>query len=440
MFDKFPVRSLTTALAVLLSLAGYVFLAFFMTRENFYLLLISISILFVAYLVLYNYAEERLSLKQGYALGMVFRLVFLFAVPALSDDFYRFIWDGRLLLNGINPFSYLPENFISQSDVPATIDHSLFLKLNSPNYFSVYPPFSQLIFYLASAFSGTSIILNIVWIRLFVLMAEGVTIHFLPKLLALHKMPAKAGLLYALNPLIVLELTGNLHFEAFMICFTALFLYYFSKQHILPAALFFGLAVLTKLIPLIFLPLILFRLCGRDVAKFLLVVSLFFLLAFLPFISGFPGFGESLSLYFQKFEFNGSIYFLLREIGFWIAGFNLIFWIGKVLAIIVLLLILRYSWIKRNSPQSLPYLMMWILLFYLLLATTVHPWYIAPLVFFSVFTAYRFPILWSALIILTYIQYQNAMFQENLAVIVAEYLILFIAIWYESSYQKLKYI
>src|SRR5690606_26282792 len=149
---------------------------------------------------------------------------------------------------------------------------------------------------------------------------------------------------------------------------------------------------------------------GTKAVIFSTVVFLLTSFSFLPFLSGFPGLGESLSLYFQKFEFNGSIYFLLREVGFWIAGFNLIYWMGKALAVFSILIIFRYAWIKRSSHQGIPYLMMWTLLYYLLLATTVHPWYIAPLVFLSVFTTYKFPILWSALIFLTYFQYQTGQF------------------------------
>jgi hypothetical protein len=44
-------------------------------------------------------------------------LLLLFAVPALSDDFYRFVWDGRLLFNGINPYTILPADFINSIDL-----------------------------------------------------------------------------------------------------------------------------------------------------------------------------------------------------------------------------------------------------------------------------------------------------------------------------------
>ncbi|MEQ9229236.1 MAG: hypothetical protein RIF46_01035, partial [Cyclobacteriaceae bacterium] len=73
----------------------------------------------------------------------------LFATPSLSDDFYRFIWDGRLLAHGIHPFAELPGFYLDPSlNIPG-IDQSLFDNLNSKEYFTIYPPFAQLIFLIS---------------------------------------------------------------------------------------------------------------------------------------------------------------------------------------------------------------------------------------------------------------------------------------------------
>ncbi len=60
---------------------------------------------------------------------------------------------------------------------------------------------------------------------------------------------------------------------------------------------------------------------------------------------------------------------------------------------------------------------MWSLTIYLSLATIVHPWYITTVVALSIFTNYRFPLLWSALIVMTYINYSYAAYFENLWVV-----------------------
>ena len=61
---------------------------------------------------------NKANFKFLVALAVIFRVVFLFAIPNLSQDFYRFIWDGRMILEGFNPFLYTPESFINAGKFP----------------------------------------------------------------------------------------------------------------------------------------------------------------------------------------------------------------------------------------------------------------------------------------------------------------------------------
>jgi hypothetical protein len=132
---------------------------------------------------------------------------------------------------------------------------------------------------------------------------------------------------------------------------------------------------------------------------------------------------SSLSLYFQKFEFNASIYYLVREIGFAVKGFNIIQEAGKYLALTTLLFILGFSWYSHGS-MPWPKAMLWALMVYLLMSTTVHPWYITPLVALAVFTDYRFPIAWSMLVMVSYAGYSVNGYTENIYLVIAEYSLL----------------
>ncbi|MBK7036195.1 MAG: hypothetical protein IPH42_07580 [Bacteroidetes bacterium] len=78
-------------------------------------------------------------------------------------------------------------------------------------------------------------------------MFEAGTILLLPKLLVQLKMPVKYQLIYTLNPLIILELTGNMHFEAIMVFFLVLSIYYLVKQKDIFSAIAFGFAIGSKL-------------------------------------------------------------------------------------------------------------------------------------------------------------------------------------------------
>ena len=74
--------------------------------------------------------------------------------------------------------------------------------------------------------------------------------------------------------------------------------------------------------------------------------------------------------------------------------------------------------------------MLWALTVYLLMSTTVHPWYITPLVALAVFTDYRFPIAWSMLVIVSYAGYTETGYTENINLVITEYVLLAITlIW-----------
>jgi alpha-1,6-mannosyltransferase len=309
----------------------------------------------------------------------------------------------------------------------------LFQQLNSADYFTIYPPVCQFIFAAAAYFSPENIWGSVVIMRLFVIIAELGTLYLFLKLLKNWNLPVKNSLLYSINPLIILELTGNLHFEAILIFFLLLSFYFISRSKLVSSAASFSLAISTKVLPLIFLPLFIRRIGWLKALKFFTLITLFTFLLFLPLLSRewLVGFSSSLALYFQKFEYNGSIYYILRALGYITFGFNIIGVSGIILAVLVLILILIYSLDKKTLEVPIYEAFMWILLIFLLFNTTIHPWYIAPLVALSILTNFKFTIIWSYLIFFTYINYSYPEYRENLYVVAIEYFITFGFLAYE---------
>jgi hypothetical protein len=147
--------------------------------------------------------------------------------------------------------------------------------------------------------------------------------------------------------------------------------------------------------------------------------------------------GSSLNLYFQKFEFNASIYYLIRWIGIQWKGYDIIGQAGPWLAIVTFILVISLMiFEKRVTLKNGFRMMQWSLTIYLLLATTVHPWYITPLIAMSVFTEYRFAIIWSLFIIFSYSTYQVKPYHENLWWTALEYMALIIAIAFDLFRDK----
>ncbi len=489
-------------------------------RNDFPQLICLYSIFFFFYLGIYQFTTTKKTIAFFIGLSILLRLLLVFTIPNFSDDLYRFIWDGRLITQGVNPFDYLPSYYIEQDIKVAGLTPELYQQLNSPNYFTIYPPVNQIIFAIATWLFPNSIWGSSLVMKSFLFTFEVGSIFLIIRLLCYFKLPAKNVLLYALNPLIILEITGNLHFEGAMIFFLLLAIWLVVvKKWWLLSALAFALSVASKLLPLMFLPLLVRRL-GRNknllsskissnstaaenstgplplwreseggntskklrppppsrggeytsnmkplgiiksiislmknriyvkdwlllnwikIISYFAIIGITLILLFLPLLNGafLSNFGDSLNLYFQKFEFNGSIYYAIRWVGFQIKGYNIIGTLGPVLAITAFLGIISITLLEQQPIwQTLFSSMLFAICCYLFGSATVHPWYVAMPIVFCVFTRFRFPILWSGLIFLTYINYSYGEYFENLWMVGIEYVLVFGYLIYELTAAK----
>jgi len=443
-------------LLCLTAAAFYWSFAYDLDRTDFPKLITLYTGLFFLSFKIIQLLKTRFWLLAGAAL--IFRLIFIIALPNLSQDFYRFIWDGRLLADGINPYLSTP-NLLMESAHFGSISQAQELvkgmgALSASNYTN-YPPINQLIFAVAGLISKNSILFSVIIFRVFILLAEIGILFFGRKLLKHLNLPQYYIFWFLLNPFVIIECTGNLHFESVMGFFILLSFYLLWKRKWIISAIVLGISVSVKLLPLMFLPLFLkFFSIKKNTSEiienrsftnqisanisdlksikwvkllsFYAIVLITVILSFLPFYNSafLTNFSESVGLWFQKFEFNASIYYIVRWIGFQIKGYNIIADAGSILPVITFIIILVISLFrKKSSLKSLISGCVFALFFYFLFSTTVHPWYIATLLLLSVFTNYRFPIVWSFVAILSYYAYGNVEFQENLWLVTLEYIV-----------------
>ena len=435
-----------TIFLTILSVLFYFLMAYSLDRTNFPQLIVQYIILFIPFL--YFIKKEKNNFTFLVVIAILFRLIFLIAVPNLSQDFYRFIWDGRMILKGLNPYLYIPENFINEGSLPIHQAIDLYSGMGSLNgsHYTNYPPVNQLNFLIAALFANSSIIGSIVVLRLQIILADIGIIYFGKKLLEKLNLPIHNIFLYALNPFIIIELTGNLHFESVMIFFLVWSLYLLLQKKWSFAAFSFGFSVAVKLIPLLFLPIFYQWFIKKNkregILKFLsfgAITMLLNIVLFLPFMSSdlVNNYSDSIGLWFQKFEFNASLYYIAREVGTLFRGYNEIAIIGKIIPVIVVVVLFIITFFRKNkSPQQLITALLMAISFYYFTTTTMHPWYLATLVILSVFTNYRFPIIWSFVIVLSYQAYANIPWQENIWLIVFEYLVVYGYLWWEIIQQK----
>ena len=425
----------TTILLVFLCMLFYIVFAYDLDRSDFIKLITLFGALFFISYKIIQINQDRFWLLAG--IGIIFRLLFIAVLPNLSQDFYRFIWDGRLITQGISPYLFTPENYIEDtSNSFVTIVNQaqeLYNGMGSLNrsHFSNYPAINQLCFAIASVFAGKSILGSVVVVRIILILADiGILCIGNKLLVKLHLNPNQI-FWYFLNPFIVIELTGNLHFEGVMLFFLIASLYLLHQKKWFISAGLLGISVSVKLIPLLFLPLY-YRWFSTNLNKgFFKLAGFYFIvlgtviLTFTPFLSAqfINNFSETIFLWFQNFEFNASIYYIIRWMGFKIVGWNMITIIGKILPLFVILFILLFTFLRKNkSTQQLITSMLFGVSIYFLFSTTIHPWYIATPLLLSVFTKYKFPVIWSLVVILSYTAYGVDGFSENLYLVALEYL------------------
>ena len=430
----------TTLFFIVLSVVCYGAFAYQLNRTDFPKFIGLYLGLFILAYQLYRVFGHNLKTLLG--IGLVFRLVFIIAIPNLSQDFYRFIWDGYLNNLGINPYLFQPNELMSSgiSGIPnAQILYDNMGDLSASNY-SNYPPLNQLCFILANLMPGQSVLSSVIGLRLIIILADVGILLIGGKLLKGLNLPISNLFWYFLNPFIIIELTGNLHFEGVMLFFLVLSLYLLTKQRLFLSAICFALSISVKLVPLMLLPLLFSFFTGgiglknsgwkrlKNYKKLLLFYSttiLVLTLSFLPFFSPefLNNYSDTIGLWFNNFEFNASVYYIARAVGFAVTGYNEIAVIGKILPVIIVAFIFYNSVFKDNSSLlKLSKTMLLVVTIYLLFSTTVHPWYITTLVVLGLFTNFKYPVVWSLMVVLSYYAYGQLDFSEHFGLIALEYI------------------
>jgi alpha-1,6-mannosyltransferase len=169
--------------SILLPIIGstllYLLFAYTLERSDFLNLLLLYSGLFYCAWQIINVAVFNFWALA--VIGVLFRLIFLPAIPNLSQDFYRFLWDGQVLVQGVTPYLFTPEQFMEASGLGfdstrLTMKNSSELvtgmgELNASHY-SNYPPINQLCFVIAALFAKGSILGSVIILRVLIIAAE----------------------------------------------------------------------------------------------------------------------------------------------------------------------------------------------------------------------------------------------------------------------------
>lgn len=328
----------------------------------------------VALLALALFAGERgfLTWGPGTILGIaaLLRLLFLVRPPELSDDVYRYLWDGLTTLGGANPFALAPAAVHPAGAALAWLRPLV----NHPDLVTIYPPAAQLLFAGGAALGGTVFGLK----ALFAVLDLGACALLL-RVLSDRGLPAWRAALYAWHPLPVFEIAGSGHVDGVGLAFFVLALALLGPgaglRRTAGAGGALAAAVLTKLFPLVWAPGLV-ALAGRRRAAWLVAgagVTAAALCA--PFAPELANALPTLGTYARHWEFSGFAFRSLRAL----LGSGDAARVATA-ALFALSCLAAYAPLRRRQDDEAVFRALAAVTFaFLLLTPTLHPWYALPL-------------------------------------------------------------
>ncbi|HET7853475.1 MAG TPA: glycosyltransferase family 87 protein [Candidatus Methylomirabilis sp.] len=302
----------------------------------------------------------------GFIVGfaVLFRAVLLFAPLVLSDDLYRYIWDGRVQWSGINPYLYPP----SAPEIAALRDEHIYPRINRPESPTIYPPGAQMLFAAIAALFPDSI----TGMRGIMILFDLGTIVLIIRLLKKKGIDPDRVILYAWSPLVIFELAGSGHLEAAMLAFVLLALLSRMDGRSFLAGTALGIATLIKLYPAALFP----ALYRRGDRVFPLVFAATILAGYLPYLIGAGGkvLGFLPGYFAAAEDFNVG---LRDALAFLLGPFTASARPAAILLVTALLGGIALFLARRRQDGDIlwrAYLM--VSAYLLLLPTSLHPWYV----------------------------------------------------------------
>ena len=303
-------------------------------------------------LSLYIGPSIKLSFKVVFITAVVFRLTLLASFPGFSDDVFRYLWEGKMQLEGINPYLVAPDD-----PVTAPFRDSYWQLINHKDVPTIYPPLSELFFRICMGIAYNLYFFKAVLISLD--LGVLVFLHFIIRKRSIH---LRSLLIYAWHPLVIIEIAGSGHQDILGIFFLVGCLLFWQYQRFWQSAMMLTGAVLSKLFPLFLFPLLL-----RNKSKWPYLILIFFtVLFYMPFYSPDDHLFTGLTVYSETWQANDSVFYIIHSL-----MKNM--FASKVAIGILFLIIYVFAFFKIPDFGSACFMALG---GFLILSPTFHPWYI----------------------------------------------------------------
>jgi alpha-1,6-mannosyltransferase len=240
-----PLLTLAACLLVLSAVGAIEVDHFDDPKVGIFLLLQCLAYAIATWLVVRGRAERAATapaLASILLVALAMRCLLLPGTP-VSNDLFRYIWDGRVQAAGINPYLYVP----ADPALSPLRDAAIYPFINRADYApTIYPPSSQIVFYLVTRISEAPIAMKAAMVAF-----EGLAVWTILQLLALRGLPRSRILLYAWHPLPLWEFARSGHLDIIAIAFLLLAFLASERGSPLLAGAAFAAGVLAKFFPLV---------------------------------------------------------------------------------------------------------------------------------------------------------------------------------------------
>ncbi len=322
---------------------------------------------FVAWLAIKARAA-RSTLIIVIVFAALFRLSLLFSPPYLSDDIYRYVWDGRVQAAGINPYRYIP----ADSALAQLQDKEIYPRINRKDYArTIYPPAAEAVFFLTTRISET-----VTWMKATMVLFEALAVWALAQVLASFGLPRQRVLLYAWHPLAVWEFAGSGHADSIAIAFIALALLARRRNSETGTGITLAGATLGKVFPFVLFPAFYKRWGWKLPLVFLITI----VVGYLPYL----GVGPTRALVFlfgnapERGIEGGKDFFLLTAVRRLPLGFHVPTAAFVIFAVLVGAVLSAWMIARRNENYIANPLIIGSV--FVILVSPHFPWYFAWLI------------------------------------------------------------
>lgn len=338
-------------------------------------------------------AKRPPSIPLLWSIGVLARLALLPLAPELSDDIYRYLWDGHVLGEGLNPYGHPPGH-----ETHEAIRTPWHAQINHPEIPTIYPPLSQLLFGLVGVLGGTVQSAKLVWLGFDL----GCALLLQRIAARTGRQPATVLVWYLWSPLLIVETAWSAHFDAVGLFLMAALIRaslggpdpregLLRARRVRAATLgsLLGLATLTKFVPAAALP----PLVRRHGAVAALAFAAVCVVLYAPFAGvGLGALTEGLRTYAEHWTANQGAFALIARM------FDDPVHARVAVAVPVLAVVAYATWRRFEVERAL----LWIIGAGLLLSPTVHPWYVLWVLPMAALTRNRPFLLLSGLVFLGY--------------------------------------